>query len=389
VPTDTPRPASSASQLQVFEELWNIVDNYYLYPDFNGLDWDAVYDEYRPEIEAGLYDEDFYWRMDEMVARLGDEHSVFFSPQEVDEIDAEYAGEYDYVGIGVFHTAVPERERVTIILVFPGSPAEVAGLKAHDSILAADGQPIIDESGVRSDLIRGPEGTIVELTVQTPGEEPRQVPVTRGRITSSLPVPYEVFTTPSGKRVGYILLMTFGDSTVDEGVDAALRAMTAEGPLDGLIIDNRHNGGGASDVFSDTLAYFSEGTLGHFINRQEEKPLNITGVDINGSLQVPIVVLVGDGTASFGEIFSGILGDIGRAYIIGETTEGNVEILYVYNFSDGSRAWIARETFRPLNNPEQNWEQTGIVPDLVVPSEWDLFTLATDPAVQAALEYLN
>ena len=84
-----------------------------------------------------------------------------------------------------------------------------------------------------------------------------------------------------------------------------------------------------------------------------------------------------------------MLKDIGRAYLIGEQTDGNVEILYVYNFSDGSRAWIAEETFRPLNNPSQNWEITGIVPDLVAISSWDEVTLASDPAVLASLEYFD
>jgi hypothetical protein len=75
--------------------------------------------------------------------------------------------------------------------------------------------------------------------------------------------------------------------------------------------------------------------------------------------------------------------------LIGETTGGNVELLWGYDFEDGSRAWIAHETFRPKNHPDQVWEDTGIIPDLEAPSEWDLVTLETDPAVKAALEYLD
>ncbi len=75
--------------------------------------------------------------------------------------------------------------------------------------------------------------------------------------------------------------------------------------------------------------------------------------------------------------------------MIGETTQGNVELLLEYNFADGSRAWIAHDTFHPLNHPQANWEQTGIVPDLNVAAAWDLYTLATDPAVQAALDYFG
>jgi len=137
------------------------------------------------------------------------------------------------------------------------------------------------------------------------------------------------------------------------------------------------------------LSYFTGGTLGHYINRSEQRPLQIQLDDINGSSRVPLVVLVGSGTASFGEIFSGVLQDTGRAYIIGITTDGNVEILWGYDFEDGSRLWLANETFRPLNHPDQNWEQTGIIPDLTVSGEFDEYTLDNDPTVIAAIQYLS
>ena len=100
-------------------------------------------------------------------------------------------------------------------------------------------------------------------------------------------------------------------------------------------------------------------------------------------------VLVGPGTYSFGEVFSGIMKDSGRAYLIGETTDGNIETLYGYDFQDGSRAWIAHDTFRPANNPDEDWEETGIQPHLTVPAAWDLYLLEDDPAVKAALEHLD
>lgn len=385
----TPRPTTSPQHLQVFGELWQVVKDNYLYQDFNGLDWDAVNEEYRQRIEAGLTQEEFYLAMDEIIERLGDEHSIFFSPQEASIEDSGFAGEYDYVGIGTLSSAVPERQRLTIILVFPGSPAEEAGLQIHDSILAVDGQPIIDESGLRAHSLRGPEGTQVTLTVLTPGQDPRQVILTRRKITSPLPVPHSLLASPAGKRVGYILLPTFNDINVGEQVGNALHELGKDGPLDALIIDNRQNAGGASNVLRDTLSYFTSGTVGHFVNRDGDSSLRVRGENVNGSQNVPLVVLVGPGTASFGEIFSGIMQDIGRAYLIGEQTDGNVEILYIYEFSDGSRVWLAHDTFRPLNNPGQDWEETGILPDLTVASNWDEITMETDPAVRAALEYFD
>ena len=209
-------------------------------------------------------------------------------------------------------------------------------------------------------------------------------------MTGSVPVPYAEFTTPQGKRVGYILLVTFADDTVDNQVEKALKALTARGPLDGLILDNRVNSGGADNIARAVLGFFIKGTLGHFYRRdQSSRAFNVVGSDINGSYKVPLVVLVGPDTVSFGEIFSGALKDAGRAYIIGELTEGNVELLWGYNFEDGSRAWLAQETFRPQNNPDQDWEQTGIIPDLTVPSNWDEVVPDNDPSIRAALEYMD
>jgi carboxyl-terminal processing protease len=391
-PTLTPTPVvtPSALQLRVFERLWLIVRDNYLYPDFNGLDWDVVHTEYSQKIEAGLSDDDFYTAMDEMIHRLGDDHSIYFSPEMARQEDSEFAGNNNYVGIGVLEMPVPERKRITIIVTFPGSPAETAGIQSHDSILAVNGQPVLDENGVRHGLLLGPEGTKLVLTVQTPGQEPRQVEVTRQRITESIPVPYSELTTPHGKRVGYILLPTFGDETIADKAKQALKDLSARERLDGVILDNRMNNGGADYVARGVLSYFTRGVLGYFIDRdQHKRAFSVIGNDINGSSKMPVVVLVGPDTVSFGEIFSGALRDASRAYLVGQPTAGNVELLSQYNFQDGSRAWIAHEAFHPRHHPDLVWENTGVVPDLVVQSNWDEVTLETDPVIKAALVHLD
>ena len=389
VSTPTPTLIPIVTQLSIFEDLWSIVNDTYVYPDFNGLDWNAIHQEYRGKISAGLTNSQFYLAMSEVISKLGDDHSQFLNPQEVAEQEAEYQGTFDYVGIGVLVSAVPERQHAVILSVFPGSPAEAAGLQHRDSIISVDGTSILDENGFLRDIVRGPEGTSITLKVQSPGEDPKEIRVTRHRITGEVPVMYKVITTPEGQRVGYILLVTFDDSMVDEQVAAALRQMTLDTPLDGLILDNRMNGGGSSTVLEPMLGYFIGGTLGYNVNRNEERPLQIKINDINGSSQVPMVVLVGSETASFGEIFAGILQDMGRAYLIGKTTDGNVEILWGYDLQDGSKIWLANETFKPLNHPDQNWEKTGIIPDLFMSGEFDEFSLENDPVVSAAIGYLS
>ena len=389
-PTPTIQPTASAQQLRIFSELWEIVNTDYLYSDHNGLDWEAIYDEYFARISAGLCPDDFYMALDEMIFRLGDEHSIYLSPADASSEEQELAGENEYVGLGILTSTIPERERITIIAVFPGSPAEKAGLKAHDSILAINGHPILDETGWRRDLMHGIHGSVVELTVQTPGEDPRQVPVTRARVSGGIPVPYEVLSTTAGARIGYFLITTFADDTVPDQIRSGLEEMNAAAPLQGIILDNRQNGGGADTVAAQVLSYFTNGIVGYFTDRDgNRRTFRVLGSNIHGSAELPLVVLVGPDTVSFGEIFSGILQVEKRAYIIGGTTNGNIELLWGYDFEDGSRAWIAREAFRSAAEPKLDWELTGIVPDLQVSSDWDQYTLVDDPVVLAALKYLD
>lgn len=382
-------PPFETSQLQIFEELWKIVDRDYLYEDFNGLDWQAVHDEYHHKIESGLNNEEFYISMAEMIDLLDDDHSTYLNPEEAAEEDAQYNGENDFVGFGVLLTAVPEKERAVILVTFENSPAAQAGLKPRDSILSIDSQPILDADGFLNQALLGPSGSTGTLVVQSPGEESRQVTLTRRQVTGSLPVPYAILTSPQGKRVGYILLVSFTDTSIEDKI-AGILGLFHNNDVEAIIIDNRMNEGGADTVLRQVLSYFTEGTLGYFINRRGKFPLHINKPNyVLNSGELPLVVLVGPNTVSFGEIFSGILKDTQRAYLIGEQTDGNIEILWGYTFDDGSRAWIAHDTFRPINHPNHDWEQTGIIPDLTVPVAWEDFALEDDPAVRAALEYFD
>jgi C-terminal processing protease CtpA/Prc len=80
--------------------------------------------------------------------------------------------------------------------------------------------------------------------------------------------------------------------------------------------------------------------------------------------------------------------DLGRAKVVGQTSLGNVEVLNGYDFDDGSMIWIASETFDSAFS-EDNWEQSGIIPDVEAYAEWDTFYFDTDPAILASLELLG
>jgi carboxyl-terminal processing protease len=284
--------------------------------------------------------------------------------------------------VGIYVQPDFERERLIVISTYPGSPAEYSGIQHHDSILFVDGQPIVDEPINR---LRGPQCSAVVVTVQSPGEAPRDVMLLRYAIQGNVPVDARLVPTTDGSRIGYIFIPSFFDETLPKQIENALNEF---GPLDGLILDLRMNGGGSSSVAYPIMEFFVSGKLGDFVSREEARPLEIDAHEIQNSQTVPLVVMVSQDTVSFGEIFAGVLKDAGRARIVGETSLGNVEVLHGYDFDDGSQIWLAAETFDSAFS-DANWEETGIVPDVQAFAEWDTFYFETDPSIAAAVNLLG
>lgn len=390
LPTSTvPAPtvvdaATTDRQLQVYQGLWNAVNDHYVYTDFLGHDWAAIGARYEALIKQGMSDEVFNAAMQAMVTELGDEHSYFQSAAEVAAETKRLAQGVNFVGIGALFQPIQETDHAAIIVVLPNSPAADAGLLPHDTLLQVDGGPIRDNTGFSR--TRGPAGSSVTLTIQRPGQAAHAVTLTRRRVTGALPIDYCIIPGP---RIGYILLPTLLDNTIGDQTSAALSQMTADGPLNGLVLDNRMNGGGIGSVAEQIMSLFTSGLQGYYISRDGQDALNLTPVDVGGSQTVPLVTLVGPDTVSYGEIVSGVLRLSGRSQIVGTRTLGNVEQLHEYDFEDGSRAWIATATFEPLGEANGIWEQTGIIPDVVVPTRWDLFTEADDPALAEAVALLT
>lgn len=376
------KPISKTLQLYILDKVKEIVTQVYVYPDYNGKDWKSIVAHYRAKVEAGLETEQFYLEMQNMINELGDEHSSFISPIEAQQSEEELKGSVKFVGVGVYSDVDFERGKLVVISTFPGSPADYAGLKPHDSILLIDGQPVTFESGVRT---LGPECTAVVLTVQSPGEAPREVMLVRAAIQGNIPIDARLVPTSDNAKIGYIFIPSFFDETLPRQIEKALKDF---GTLDGLILDVRLNGGGSSTVAYPILSFFTRGRLGNFVSRSDSRPLTLRATPVNNSQTVPLVVLVSKDTVSFGEIFAGILRDARGAKIVGETSLGNVEVLHGYDFPDGSVLWIASETFDSAFS-DNDWERDGIIPDVEAYAAWDTFTFETDPSIAAALELLG
>jgi C-terminal peptidase prc len=370
--------------LRACQGLWNAVNDHYVYPDFRGHDWKEIGARYQARIKGGMSNEEFYAAMQAMLGELGDEHSYFQSPAQIKAEEAARASQYNFVGIGALMVPIKDTAQAVIMTVFRDSPAAQAGLRSHDILLEVDGGPVREKDG-RSRTM-GPEGSAVALTVRRPGGPSREVTLVRRRVTGALPIDYRLIPRT---RIGYIFLPTLLDETVADQTREALKNLTADGPLDGLILDNRMNGGGLGKAAESIMGLFAGGIQGYFVSRKGRQPLQLRPEDVGGSQTVPLIVLVDVNTVSFGEIVSGVLRVAGRARIVGGPTLGNVERLRAYNFEDGSRAWIASETFEPPGQANGIWEETGIIPDVSVPTRWHEITEANDPALAKAVELLE
>ncbi len=378
-----------ARHRRIFEEIWGAVSEDYLYSDYNGLDWDAVKAEYTPQVEAAPDDETFWQLMQALIDSLGDNHSSFLSPEEAAEEDRAASGDLDYVGVGVYVTVPDDKEYGVVLFPLPGSPAEVAGVLAHDRVWTIAGAPACcnPDGSDNLDLLRGEESSFVEVTLQSPGQDVRTLSLQRERIQTQVPVLWRRISTEAGD-VGYLFIPTLWDETIAERTREILETQMAAGALSGLILDMRINGGGAYRELKDLLALFVEGDVGYFYSRDEaQDTLHIAADPIQNSMDLPLVILVGRDTESFAEVFSGVLQAAGRAILVGHPTAGNVETLFPYNFEDGSRLWLAEESFAPPAGTR--WEGQGVQPDETVSAKWEDFTDATDPYIAVALRVLQ
>ncbi len=386
-------PTADVTHEEVLRQLCDLVRENYVYPDYNGVDWDAKCNSMADLVPTIEDDATFYALMDELIESLGDDHSYFLSPQEAEEEDRAWAGSLDYVGIGVYVTRVDDKPYAVVLAPMPGGPAEAAGIRARDRILTIDGTPACcnDDGSDNFDLMLGEKGTEVRLLVQPPGEAPRELTVERSSITMQLPILTHRFTTPGG-NVGYLFLPSLDESTIASRTRGAIRHLLDEGPLDGLILDLRTNYGGEYRQLTGILGLFTEGYGGYFLTRGgEQRPLTIEADPIDGSQTIPLAVLIGPETASYAEVLAGVLQFKGRATLVGETTEGNVETLHAHALADGSRLWLAEEAY--LFPDGTSMEGRGLQPDIPLPmsvkDEWAIYPLEEDPQILAALHWLT
>jgi len=374
-PPPSPTPLGVSMRQQIFNEVWTTIDENYLYPDFGGADWAAVRTEFEPRIAAAANDAAFYELIGVMVNQLGDDHSRFLPPSAAQQQDQLTSGREEQVGIGVI--TLPLSDSLLIQHIFPDSPAARAGLRARDRIVTIDGFFYAQRD------IQGPEGSKVRLTVVRPGEQSRDIMITRRHMEGRI--------TPLVRRlpgdVGYLNITTLWVNDMDAQVSQALAEINMPTPLNGLIIDLRSNPGGWRSVLTGILGHFVRDNVGSFTSRKGDLPLLIepgASPDLRG---IPLVVLVDSATASYAELIAAVLQRRAGAVVLGAPSAGNTETIYSYELSGGARLWVAQEGFRLSDGT--NLEGLGVQPDMSVLDDWTRYSEAQDPGIMLATQLLT
>jgi len=321
--------------------------------------WRAVKADYAGELPDGS--QLTYASIRGSLRALEDPYTLFTDPVVNAVQSVELDGEFE--GIGAY---VQNDENGQLVIQTPmrGQPAERAGVEAGDIVLAVDGRDIagmdINEAVL---LIRGPKGTVVRLSIQREGvAEPFEIAVTRDRIDIPSVNDVRLLEDEGAPTVGYLQVTVFADETRTELRDAI--AELREAGAQGLVVDLRNNPGGylnaavgvVSEFVPRGLVTVREDSQGR---RFEEK------VEGGGTAyDIPLVILVNQGSASASEIVAGAVRDYGRGVLVGDTTFGKGSVQNVHDISDGSQLRVTVEIWRTPNGSLIH--KRGITPDVVV-----------------------
>lgn len=312
---------------------------------------------------------------------LGDPYTMFVEPVAREEERNSLRGNYGGIGANLTRNDAGE----VILDPIPGNPAEAAGIRRGDVLLAVDGQAIIEEMTIAeiAQLVRGEKGTTVVLTVRHPdSSQPEEIAIVRGDILIPS-VTYRLLD--EAPAIGYIQLSRFSGESSNE-VSTAIAALQAAG-AEQLILDLRHNGGGLLDAAIEVASHFLDGGPVMFQQSRNEQERTYEAREGEIAPAMPLVVLIDGETASSSEILAGALQDRGRALLVGSRTFGKGSVQLVYDLSDGSSVHVTASRWYTPNRHEI--DEHGLAPDIPVEVTQEAIDRGQDLALEAAVDYLN
>ena len=317
------------------------------------------------------------------VSGLGDEYTTYYTKEEMEDLMEETEG--NYVGIGIYISAYKESNEIVIIKPMEGSPAEEAGLLPGDIITKVDGVEYngdtIDEM---TNKIKGPEGTKVKVEIKRNGQT-QEIEVERRKILIS-----HIDSKIIEDNIGYISISDFEGGCAQE-FEENYKNLEEQG-IESLIIDIRNNGGGLVDEAIAILELITDKGSTLLITTDKNEAEEVTKSEKDPIINMPIVLLVNEYSASASEIMAGALKDNNKATLVGTTTYGKGVIQKVYPLTDGSGLKMTTNEYFTPNHNKIN--KIGIDPDeeIDLPEEVKYKTDITeeeDTQLQKAIEILK
>jgi carboxyl-terminal processing protease len=340
--------------------------------------WDLIHDEFvdQPVDDVAL----MRGAIQGMLDSLGDPHTSYMDPEQFKELTTSLEGDASYEGIGAWVDTTAEY--LTIISPIPGSPAEAAELRTGDQIIGVDGESM---AGVDGELVRqkvlGPAGSTVTLTILRSTQEPFDIDIIRASITIPS-VDYRMLDND----IAYVRVLIFADNT-EQQLEEALKDVMSQNPR-GLILDLRNNGGGRLISSIEVASQFiSEGVIvteeyGNGESKDYEARRGGLATDI------PMVVLINEGSASASEIVAGAIQDQGRGKLVGMTSFGKGSVQLPTPLKDDQGA-VRITIARWLTPNGRTIHGTGLTPDIEIPITEEDFTQNRDPQLDKAVELLT
>jgi len=337
--------------------------------------WDIVHEEYvdQPVDDLAL----MRGAIEGMLEALGDKHTSYMTPEEFEQANESLEGEYQGIGAWVDITG----DYVEIISPMKGSPAAEADLQPNDKVIGINGEDMADVPGdLVLQRILGPAGTDVTLTIQR-GEEVFDVTITRANIVVPT-VDYEMLEDD----IAYIALYNFGDKSTEQ-LREALQELLAQDPI-GLIFDLRDNGGGYLDTAIEVVSEFVGEGVVMYEQYGDGETYAYEAIPGGMATEIPLVVLVNEGTASASEITAGAIQDLERASLVGMTTYGKGSVqswIALEDNAGGVRVTIARW----LTPDGRQISEVGLEPEYIVEMTEEDYEAERDPQLDKAIEVLK
>ena len=296
------------------------------------------------------------------IESLGDEYTEYIPASEMEEYTETIMG--NFVGIGIYMVQNTEENVIQVLAPIKESPAEQAGILPGDIIKSVDGVQYTGEQMTEaSNNIKGEEGTKVKLEILR-GEETLNFEIERKKINTNPVVAEKIEDTSEQleSNIGYLEISSFDEGTAED-FKTKFEQLKSEG-ITSLIIDLRNNGGGIVDEALAIADYIVPKGKDLLITVDKDGNEEIEKSENDPIIDMPIVVLVNENTASASEILAGALKDLDEATIVGTKTYGKGVIQQVLSLRTGAGLKVTVEEYYTPNRTQIN--KVGIEPDEVV-----------------------